>query len=154
MILNKPTIFLIGVIALFAGIYFLNKPNPKPLVFEEFEFDKDERRKIGFLGHWILVSNYEDTGEKRKSIDSLVCTILQEESDKADTLIEHKQFLFFRKTENTTPANLKGLATDAKESKVNEEVIIKYDFYSSGTVHVWLFNKGKLWSIRHDFSCD
>lgn len=154
MKLNKPTIFLIGVIALFTTVYFLNKPNSKPLVFEEFEFGNIDDKDIGVLSKWILVSNYEDTADKRKSIDSLVCTMVDKDSDQPDTVIKQKQFLFFKKTENTTPANLEGLASNAKESKVDEEVIVKYDFYSSGTVHVWLFNNGKPWTVLHDFSCD
>ncbi|HEY3386336.1 MAG TPA: hypothetical protein VGK46_07495 [Saprospiraceae bacterium] len=154
----RPIIFLLSILFLFLAIYFLNRPNTDPLVFEEFELMEKEFTGIsaspGIAKKWILVSNFEDNSAKMAQIDSFVCTRINSFNPASDSLIEQYQFLFVSKTKNTNPATLKNLSPELVETKVAKDAISKYIFYASGKVQVWLFHNGGLWRIKHDFSCN
>jgi hypothetical protein len=154
----RPVFFLLAILLLFVAIYFLNKPNTKPLVFEDFELIENEsiggQASPGISKNWILVSNFEDNEAKLAQIDSFVCAKISSNSAVNDTLAVEEQFLFVSKTRNTDPVTLKNLSPELVEAKVAGDAISKYIFYTSGKVQVWLFHNGGLWRIKHDFSCD
>ena len=149
-----PVVFLV----LFIAIYFLNKPNTKPLIFEDFELVKDLNLDGPVFSdiskRWILVSNYEDTSTKNASIDSFVCSIVNSNNMFQDTSIKEKHFLFIRKMKNSNPSDIKQMSPELVKEVMELNAISKYSFYSSGLIQVWLYNNGKLWTIRHKFSCD